>query len=195
MHFQQNTVHKKLYMLLHTNCTCYCIQIVHVTAYKLYMLLHTICTCYCIQSVHVTAYKLYMLLHTICTCYFIQTVHVTAYNLYMLLYTICTCYCIQSVHVPAYKGTVFFINHINCLIIRKHVLSILLPNMVACYLHTGVLSCHSYVLGNLLGHLSWRLNEVKFLPFKIMGHRLSMSFLLRTYGFQERITDVKRRWL
>jgi len=138
------------YMLLYTNCT------VHVTAYRIYS------TCYCIQTLqYVTAYELYstyycvqtvqyMLLHTnftvryclrtvqyilLCTnC----TVHVTAYKLYS------TCYCIQTVHDTAYKGTVF-ISHINCLMIRKHVLSILHPNMLVYYLLTGVLPCHSYV--------------------------------------------------
>ena len=120
------------YMLLLTNCT------VHVTVYKLYS------TCYCVQDIQ------YMLLHTnftvryclrtvqyilLCTnC----TVHVTAYKLYS------TCYCIQTVHDTAYKGTVF-ISHINCLMIRKHVLSILHPNMLVYYLLTGVLPCHSYV--------------------------------------------------
>ena len=60
---------RQLYILLHTNCTCYCIQTVHVTAYKLYMILHTNCICCCIQTVYVAAYKLYMLLQTNCTCY------------------------------------------------------------------------------------------------------------------------------
>ena len=83
---------------------------------------------------------------------YIQTLHVTAYKLYMLLHTNCTCYCVQIVHVTAYKGTVFY-NHINCLMMKKHVLSILHPNMVVCYLYTGVLPCHSYVLGKWLGHL------------------------------------------
>jgi len=62
-----------------------------------------------------------MLLHTNCTCYCTQTVHVTAHRLYMLL---------------------FFINHINCLMMSKHILSILHPNMVVCYLYTGVSPCH-----------------------------------------------------